>query len=302
MQFLKLEHRIRRALGRFSAALGVVCFVSVASLGLLVPAALAAEESCASCGQQVSISGNFAHRKDEASLTIQGIASPAEAFHEEINGTNFTVSIAHLPAGKYTVVIGEVEMLSDATGERLFDVSSGDIALATNVDIVVAAGGARRVCYITGAVEHEDDSLKGPLTVSFAAIKNTAKFNTFEVKSGSGGSVVSFNASDLAEPFSTTAVRIPEIQDHPIWRDPAQPLKARADDLIRRMSLAEKVAQLQNDAPSIPRIGLAAYNYWNEALHGVANNGTATVFPESIGGAATWNPELLHQEGCRHWH
>jgi beta-glucosidase len=63
------------------------------------------------------------------------------------------------------------------------------------------------------------------------------------------------------------------------------------------MSLAEKVAQLQNDAPAIPRLGLPAFNYWNEALHGVANNGVATVFPEPIGGAASWNPSLFRQEG-----
>ena len=54
-------------------------------------------------------------------------------------------------------------------GERVFDVTSGDVSLATNFDIVAAAGGARKVCYITGAVEHEDDSIRGPLTVSFAA-------------------------------------------------------------------------------------------------------------------------------------
>ena len=82
-----------------------------------------------------------------------------------------------------------------------------------------------------------------------------------------------------------------------IWRDPSRSIKARADDLIRRMSLAEKVSQLRNDAPGIPRLGLPAYNYWNEALHGVANNGVATVFPEPIGGAASWNPELLRREG-----
>jgi len=63
------------------------------------------------------------------------------------------------------------------------------------------------------------------------------------------------------------------------------------------MSLAEKVAQLRNEAPGIPRLGLPAYNYWNEALHGVANNDNATIFPEPVGMASTWNPPLLHQEG-----
>ena len=261
------------------------------------PAAFAADEICASCGQEVSVSGDFTHRKDNASVTIEGATNNAAAFREEINGTNFTVTISHLPAGKYTIVIGEVETLDGAPGERLFDVTSGDVALATNFDIVATAGGANKVCYITGAVEHEDDSIKGPLRVSFSASKGTAKFNTFEVKDASGASVAAFNASELADAFSAAATRIPEISEPPIWRDPSQPLRARENDLIRRMSLAEKVAQLQNDAPAIPRLGLPAYNYWNEALHGVANNGIATVFPEPIGMAATWNPELLHQEG-----
>ena len=257
---------------------------------LSVPVMASADEICASCGQQVSVSGDFAHRKDDASVTIEGAANNAAAFREEINGTNFTVSIAHLPAGKYTIIIGEAETLVSAPGERLFDVTSGDVALATNFDIVAAAGGARKVCYITGAVEHEDDSINGPLTVSFAASKGTAKFNTFEVKDASGASVIAFSASELADPFSAAATRIPEISEPPIWRDPSQPLQARENDLIRRMSLAEKVAQLQNDAPAIPRLGLPAYNYWNEALHGVANDGIATVFPEPIGMAATWDP------------
>jgi beta-glucosidase len=108
------------------------------------------------------------------------------------------------------------------------------------------------------------------------------------------GQLASING-DLAS--SGIEGRAPEIPEPPIWRDPSQPLPAREQDLIRRMSLAEKVAQLQNDAPAVPRLGLPAYNYWNEALHGVANNGVATVFPEPVGMAATWNPELLNQEG-----
>jgi beta-glucosidase len=279
--------------------------VSTVALSLLVvadqlfsvSATFAAEEICDSCSHQVSLSGDFTHRRDDASVAIQGDTKSAAAFREEITGTNFTVSISHLPAGRYTIVIGEVDTLLSKPGERLFDVTSGDVMLATDFDIVATAGGARKVCYITGEVDHDDDSLRGPLKVSFIAVKNTAKFNTFEVKNVSGVSVVAFNAADIAEPFSGDATRIPEIAEPAIWRDPELPLKQRAHDLIRRMSLEEKVAQLQNEAPAIARLGLPAYNYWNEALHGVANNGIATVFPEPVGMASTWNPELLHQEG-----
>jgi len=70
----------------------------------------------------------------------------------------------------------------------------------------------------------------------------------------------------------------------------------RAADLVSRMTLEEKVLQMQSTAPAIPRLGVPAYNWWNEALHGVATGrGRATVFPQSIGLAATWDSTLLHQ-------
>jgi len=103
--------------------------------------------------------------------------------------------------------------------------------------------------------------------------------------------------SPSADLFSKAALRVPDVSEPEIWRDPKRSLNDREQDLIGRMSLAEKVSQLKNDAPRIERIGLPAFNYWNEALHGVANNGAATVFPEPIGGAASWNPALFHQEG-----
>jgi beta-glucosidase len=80
----------------------------------------------------------------------------------------------------------------------------------------------------------------------------------------------------------------------PLWKDPTQPLKARIRDLVGRMSLEEKAQQVCNVAPSIPRIGLPAYDYWNECLHGVGRNGIATVFPQAIGMAASFDPALLH--------
>jgi beta-glucosidase len=269
----------------------------LAALLLSASATFAADEICSSCGQQVRVAGEFAHRKENGSLTIEGASNNAAAFREEIKGTNFTVSVAHLPAGRYTVVIGEVETVASGAGERLFDVTSGDVALARNFDVFAAAGGARKVTTITGTVEHEDDTIKGPLTILFAASKGDAKFNTVEIKDSSGASVISFSASELADAFTGSATHVPEISDPPIWRDPSQPMQARENDLIRRMSLAEKVAQLQNGAPGIPRLNLPAYDYWNEALHGVANDGNATVFPEPVGLASAWNPELLHQAG-----
>ncbi len=80
----------------------------------------------------------------------------------------------------------------------------------------------------------------------------------------------------------------------PLWKDPAQPLELRVRDLVGRMTLDEKARQVCNVAPSIPRLGLPAYDYWNECLHGVGRNGIATVFPQAIGMAASFDPVLLH--------
>jgi beta-glucosidase len=71
--------------------------------------------------------------------------------------------------------------------------------------------------------------------------------------------------------------------------------EARAKDLVSRMTLEEKVGQMQDVAPAIPRLGIPAYNWWNEALHGVARNGFATNFPQSIGLAATWDTALMRR-------
>jgi beta-glucosidase len=71
----------------------------------------------------------------------------------------------------------------------------------------------------------------------------------------------------------------------------------KAAALVAKMSLAEKVAQLQSGAPAIPHLGVAAYDWWSEGLHGIARNGYATVFPQAIGLAASWDTGLLEQVG-----
>src|SRR5271155_3202248 len=79
-----------------------------------------------------------------------------------------------------------------------------------------------------------------------------------------------------------------------VYLDPSQPINVRVDDLISRMTLEEKATQLVNQARAIPRLQVPNYDWWSEALHGVANAGTATVFPEPIGLAATFDDPLIH--------
>ena len=83
----------------------------------------------------------------------------------------------------------------------------------------------------------------------------------------------------------------------PIYMNPQLPIEARVNDLISRMTLEEKASQLVNQARPIPRLGVPGYNWWNEALHGVARNGLATSFPQAIGLGATFDPPLIHDMG-----
>ena len=79
----------------------------------------------------------------------------------------------------------------------------------------------------------------------------------------------------------------------PVYLDPTRPIADRVQDLLSRMTLEEKISQMVNGCPGIPRLGIPGYDYWSEALHGVARNGRATVFPQAIGMAATWDKELI---------
>lgn len=71
--------------------------------------------------------------------------------------------------------------------------------------------------------------------------------------------------------------------------------KQRAKELVAKMTTEEMASQLRYDAPAIPRLDIPAYNWWNEGLHGVARAGVATVFPQAIGLAAAFDPELVYR-------
>jgi len=77
------------------------------------------------------------------------------------------------------------------------------------------------------------------------------------------------------------------------YLDPSLPKEQRAADLVSRMTLTEKVSEMLNSSAAVPRLNIPAYDWWNEGLHGVARSGYATVFPQAIGIAATWDAPLV---------
>ena len=79
----------------------------------------------------------------------------------------------------------------------------------------------------------------------------------------------------------------------PAYKDENLSFRERVEDLVSRMILEEKVSQMVHNAPVIPRLGIPSYNWWNEALHGVSNAGTATMFPQAIGLASSFDEKLM---------
>jgi len=79
------------------------------------------------------------------------------------------------------------------------------------------------------------------------------------------------------------------------YQNPRLPVEQRVDDLVARMTLEEKTSEMINTSAAIPRLGVPAYDWWSEGLHGVARSGYATLFPQAIGMAATWDSALLGQ-------
>ena len=87
----------------------------------------------------------------------------------------------------------------------------------------------------------------------------------------------------------------PTVAARPDYLNHTLPLERRVNDLVGRMTLEEKVSQMMSKSAAIERLGVPAYDWWNEALHGVAYSGVATVFPQAIGLGASWNTNLLHE-------
>jgi len=112
-------------------------------------------------------------------------------------------------------------------------------------------------------------------------------------------SILSFSSETLAQATDAGAPAqantATDLANAP-FRNPALPIEQRVNDFVRRMTLEEKVSQMVHTAAAIPRLGIPEYNWWSEGLHGVAREGYATVFPQAIGLAATFDPDLLHRE------
>ena len=268
----------------------------LASVPLVSPLLQAQESAPSCCGYPIVLTGDIHHYRTPETIKVTGGDNPAE-FAGEVYGKSLTATVPGLEAGTYIVTIDFAEVSQKARGQQLMDITCGDHTLASRLDISAAAGGFARAYRLAATIEHQDDALNGPMAITFSAIKGDAEFNAIFIRNSNGEDVASFLATEAKSMAGATADRIPAVKEPASYLDPNQPMDARVDDLIRRMSLEEKSAQLANSAPAIKRLDLPAYDYWNECLHGVARAGIATVFPQAIGMAAMWDPAMMKTIG-----
>ncbi|MDD2764208.1 MAG: glycoside hydrolase family 3 C-terminal domain-containing protein [Opitutaceae bacterium] len=252
-----------------------------------------ANADCPTCPKVMLLTGDLEYRR-----LPEGIEKAAwdqcPAYAETAFGRSFVAMVPGLGIGRYTVEIDLAEIVCRAEDQRLMDVWCGSVYLARNLDVFKAAGGFAKAYRLRGSVERDENPPGYPLTITFRGQRDAAMFCAIRIRNAAGAVIASLTADELHASEPLGAERIPDIKPAPIYADPSQPMEPRVDDLIRRMSLREKVAQMVNDAPAIDRLGVPAYDYWNECLHGVARAGVATVFPQAIGLAATWDPGLVH--------
>jgi beta-glucosidase len=249
--------------------------------------------NCPSCGKAVLLTGEIAYRGLPAGTTIEP-AAPDTVFSTTAFGSNFEATVVGLPAGNYTLEVDLAETEVHGEGQRLFDISKGWTPLVEGLDVFKAAGGFARAHRFQAPLMVVDDPFGWPVTIRFNRRKGDAMFNAIRIRSAAGGIIAEITAAVLQASEPPGAEQVPAVKAPPIYRDTSQPTDQRIDDLIRRMSLREKLGQMLNTAAAIPRLGVPAYDYWNECLHGVARAGLATSFPQAIGMAAMWDPALLH--------
>lgn len=210
-------------------------------------------------------------------------ADRPDMYAEEVFGKNFTASAEGLPEGKYTVEIYLAETYHHAAGKRVFSILAGQKVLAKDLDLFAEAGFSCEVV-IRGEVFHQSDNINGPLALRFDAKHDFTKFNAIQILSDDEAIVACVKANELKRHLPVWATKIPDVKDPVIYTDTRLPVEQRVADLVRRMSLAEKVSQLRNSTQAIPRLGVPAYDYWNECLHGVARRRHRNRFS-----ASHWN-------------
>lgn len=183
-------------------------------------------------------------------------------------------------------------------GAAILTLPSADISGYTQIDLYAASKNDAQVTVRVGKVTvAEFDSINNGSWDSYRL--NTAKLLTSEASGNVtltiAGAAKTYCGNYVYVKFYGKETGSETPGGAPVYLDTSRTFEERAADLVSRMTLEEKVAQLGYQSPAIERLGVSAYNYWKEALHGVARQGQATSFPTALSMSNTWNRELINK-------
>jgi beta-glucosidase len=231
-------------------------------------------------GADTASSGGQPYGNPHSIDTSAANAAPEAVYQHEIYGEDFSYVIPapKPPQGRsYVVRLHFAELYDDGPDRRVMDVTINSRPALTHFDVYATAGTQFK------AVVREFTNImpdaNGMIVIRFIAQPGHADRNA------------AINGVEVLAPGWTPVYKPPTYR----FQNPKLPLQARVSDLISHMTLAEKVGQMLSDAPGIGRLDVPPYVWWNEALHGVARNGVATVFPQAIGLASAWDTDLHYQ-------
>ncbi len=271
-----------------------VCWISLLGLAFFPAWSSVADETAPSpCGLSFVVAGDTHHHRATVPVTGAPQDDAANTFADEVYGQTFTAAVEGLPEGKYEVQIDLAEQALDRPGLRLMGTKCGAQVVAEHLDIFQAAGGKNRAYRITAQVYHYADQKEGGLSLVFTGEKENAKFNAIHILDAQHHGVACITAADMIPLDLKEALVVPAVKEPPIYEDPDQPQAARIEDLVRRMSLREKIGQTVSKSTKIDRLHVPAYSYQNECLHGLVGDGHATMFPQTLGNAATFDDALV---------
>ncbi len=207
-------------------------------------------------------------------------AAPEAVYQHELYGEDFSYVIPapKPPQGKtYVVRLHFAELYDDAPDRRLMDVAINGKPVLSRFDLYAAAGAKFKA--VVREFPDVMPDVNGMIVIRFTALPGHADRNA------------AINGVEVLAPGWSPVYTPPTYR----FQNPKLPLQERVNDLISHMTLPEKVSQMLSDAGGIGRLGVPPYVWWNEALHGVARNGVATVFPQAIGLASAWDTDLHYQ-------
>lgn len=265
--------------------LALTTAAALAVSGMAIPA-YAADNGTASVGADGSVTLNFGAdsitRSGGGSIIddlVNGVKRPDNLKTDGNNTAVLTLPDIDLNGTGYT----KVDLYAASKLDAAVTIKVGDTAVASYDNVNNGSWDS----YAISTANLTTTAASGNVTLNITGVGEKKYCGNYVYVKFYGNGEITPPVVATAQPTEAPSGLLP-------YQDESLSFEERAADLVSRMTLEEKVAQLGYTAPAIPRLGVANYNYWKECLHGVARQGKATNFPAPLALSNTWNRELVH--------